>query len=80
VDDEPVAREGLRLWLAGERDVQVIGETGTPVEAIAMILRERPDLLFLDVQISEGWGSVGGSGRDCQYESDCQRSKTCRPT
>ncbi len=56
VDDEPVAREGLRLWLAEESDVEVVGEAGSPVEAIRLVLRERPDLLFLDVQMPEGDG------------------------
>src|SRR6185369_5494001 len=50
VDDEPMAREGLRLWLATEPDMSVIGEAGTPATAIALVIRERPDLLFLDVQ------------------------------
>jgi two-component system LytT family response regulator len=56
VDDEPVAREGLRLWLAGESDVEVVGEAGTPAQAVALVLRERPDLLFLDVQMPDGTG------------------------
>ncbi len=56
VDDEPVAREGLRLWLATESDVEIVGEAGTPAEAIGLVLRERPDLLFLDVQMPEGDG------------------------
>jgi two-component system LytT family response regulator len=65
VDDEPVAREGLRLWLAEEPDVTVVGEAGTPKDAVAMVLRERPDLLFLDVQMPDGDGfdvieAIGG--------------------
>jgi two-component system LytT family response regulator len=56
VDDEPVAREGVRLWLAREADVTVVGEAGSPAEAATMILRERPDLLFLDVQMPGGDG------------------------
>ncbi len=56
VDDEPVAREGLRLWLAAEADVEIAGEAGTPAEAIALVKRERPDLLFLDVQMPDGDG------------------------
>jgi two-component system LytT family response regulator len=56
VDDEPVAREGLRLWLATEPDVTVVGEAGSPAEAIAFLRRERPDLLFLDVQMPDGDG------------------------
>jgi len=56
VDDEPVAREGLRLWLDREPDVTVIGEAGTPSEGARLVLKERPDLLFLDVQMPEGDG------------------------
>lgn len=65
VDDEPVAREGLRLWLAREADMTVVGEAGHPADAVAMVLRERPDLLFLDVQMPDGDGfdvieAIGG--------------------
>jgi len=56
VDDEPVAREGLRIWLAGEPDLTIVGEAGAPAAAIALILAERPDLVFLDVQMPEGDG------------------------
>jgi len=56
VDDEPMAREGLRLWLASEPDVEIAGEAGTPRDAIALVLRERPDLLFLDVQMPDADG------------------------
>lgn len=56
IDDEPLAREGLRLWLATEPDVTIVGEAGSPAEAIALVLRERPDVMFLDVQMPEGTG------------------------
>ncbi len=51
VDDEPLAREGLRLWLAREPDVQVVGEAGDGDAAVALVEREHPDVLFLDVQM-----------------------------
>jgi two-component system, LytTR family, response regulator len=65
VDDEPIAREGLRLWLSREADIQLAGEAGTPAEAVELVLRERPDLLFLDVQMPDGDGfdvleAIGG--------------------
>lgn len=56
VDDEPLAREGLRLWLATEPDVCIVGEAGSPAQAIALVERERPDVLFLDVQMPDGSG------------------------
>ena len=52
VDDEPLARENVRGLLAADPEVEVVGEcAGT--EAVAMIARHRPDILFLDVQMPE---------------------------
>lgn len=51
VDDEPLAREGLRMRLEHESDVEVIGECSNGREAILAIERDRPDLAFLDVQM-----------------------------
>jgi two-component system LytT family response regulator len=48
VDDEPLAREGLKLLLAGNPHVQ---EARNGREAVAKIRDERPDLVFLDVQM-----------------------------
>jgi len=51
VDDEPLAREGIRLRLAAEPDVAVVGECGNGREAVAAIRRDAPDLILLDVQM-----------------------------
>ena len=53
VDDEPVARQRVRRFLKGETDVEVIGECGDGESAITEITRQRPDLVFLDVQMPE---------------------------
>ena len=53
VDDEPIARAGLRTLLAAESDVTVIGECRDGAEAVARIRADRPDLVFLDVQMPE---------------------------
>ena len=53
VDDEPLAREKLRGFLESEPDFEVIGECRDGAEAIQAIQRERPDLVFLDVQMPE---------------------------
>jgi two-component system LytT family response regulator len=50
VDDEPLARRLLRVMLAADPEVAVIGETSGD-EAVAVIERTAPDLLFLDVQM-----------------------------
>jgi len=52
VDDEPLARENLALLLAGDPSVDVVGQANG-VDAVALIARTRPDILFLDIQMPE---------------------------
>lgn len=51
VDDEPLARRGVSLLLAAQRDFTITGECQNGQEAIAMITATKPDLLFLDIQM-----------------------------
>ena len=52
VDDEPLARERLRTLLAETATtVEVVGEAGSGHEAVPLIHRTRPDVVFLDVQM-----------------------------
>lgn len=51
VDDEPLARDRLRGMLQRDAGIEIIGECGSGPEAIEAIRRERPDLVFLDVQM-----------------------------
>jgi len=53
VDDEPAARRGLRLLLEPDEEIQVIGEAASGQEAVQKITQEKPDLVFLDVQMPE---------------------------
>jgi two-component system LytT family response regulator len=53
VDDEPLARQTLRLLLAREDDFVIVAECSHGADAIGAIRRERPDVLFLDVQMPE---------------------------
>src|SRR5215467_4123897 len=51
-DDEPLAREGIRLLLQQE-DVEIAGEVATGKEALKQINHSKPDLVYLDVQMPE---------------------------
>lgn len=51
VDDEPLAREGIRMRLEPAPDLEIIGECRNGREAVAAILRDMPDLVFLDIQM-----------------------------
>jgi two-component system LytT family response regulator len=51
VDDEPLARRGLELRLRDYPDVDIVGQYGDGAAAIAAVHTQRPDLMFLDVQM-----------------------------
>jgi two-component system, LytTR family, response regulator len=50
-DDEPLARERVRSFLACEPDVQIVAECGNGAETVKAVQKHRPELLFLDVQM-----------------------------
>ena len=51
VDDEPLARENLRILLQAQSDIEIVGECSNAVEAIGAVHKLRPDVLFLDIQM-----------------------------
>src|SRR5437868_10321865 len=53
VDDEPLARDGLRMLLAKDAQVTTILEAKNGSEAVRAIHGQQPDLVFLDVQMPE---------------------------
>jgi two-component system, LytTR family, response regulator len=53
VDDEPLAREGMRMLLAAEDEIQKVLEARSGAEAVELIRSEEPDIVFLDVQMPE---------------------------
>lgn len=53
VDDEPLAREGLRMLLSEDSEVSSIREARNGIEAVAAIREAPPDLVFLDIQMPE---------------------------
>jgi two-component system LytT family response regulator len=51
VDDEPVARDAVVTLLRDAPAIELVGEAGSGDEAVEVVRRLRPDLLFLDVQM-----------------------------
>lgn len=51
VDDEPLARDGMRLHLDPEKDIEIVGEAGGGEEAVQLIAELQPELVFLDIQM-----------------------------
>ena len=66
VDDEPLARDGVRLLLQEDPGVEVVGEAADGRRAAAMIKEQRPDLVFLDVQmpVMDGFAALDSVAAD----------------
>lgn len=53
VDDEEIARRGLRVRLERANDIEIVGECRNGLEAIGAINLLSPELVFLDIQMPE---------------------------
>jgi two-component system LytT family response regulator len=53
VDDEPLARRTIENLLSADPTIEVCGSCADGSAAVAAVERERPDLLFLDIQMPE---------------------------
>lgn len=51
MDDEPPARQKIKSFLEHEQDVEVIAECGDGPQAVDVIQRQAPDLIFLDMEM-----------------------------
>jgi DNA-binding NarL/FixJ family response regulator len=51
VDDQPAVRQGLRIRLVLEPDVEVVGEAGDGAGAISLAQSLRPDVILMDVRM-----------------------------
>ena len=60
VDDHPVVRDGLRGMVAAEPDLEVVGEAGNGLEALALVPRVRPDVALVDLRMPQldGVGTI----------------------
>jgi two-component system LytT family response regulator len=60
VDDEPIARRGIRRYLAKYNDIEVVGEAANGISAVEQINELHPDIVFLDVQMPDldGFGVI----------------------
>jgi two-component system LytT family response regulator len=56
IDDERLARQGLRQMLAAHPRLQIVGEADSKETALTLILQEKPDGIFLDVHMPGGTG------------------------
>src|SRR5918998_4705826 len=53
VDDHPIVREGLQAVICDQPDMVVVGQAATGVEAVALALTQRPDVVLMDLRMPE---------------------------
>ena len=51
VDDEELARQVLREFIAAHADIELIAECANGFEAVKIVTEQKPDLMFLDIQM-----------------------------
>src|SRR3954471_14272571 len=56
IDDEPIARKGLKEYLQDALFLQLAGEFDNPLKAAELLMYEKIDLLFLDIQMPKMTG------------------------
>jgi two-component system, LytTR family, response regulator len=66
VDDEPLGRDRLRMLVASEGWLEIVGECADGTSAVAAIQKLRPDLVFLDVEMpgASGFDVIEAIGAD----------------
>jgi two-component system response regulator DevR len=70
VDDHEVVRDGIRAMLASEDDIVVTAEAGSVRDAVDEAARARPDVIVMDVRLTDG------SGIEATREIRAQRPAT----
>ena len=66
VDDEPLARERVSSLVRESADLELVSEAGNGLEALDLISAQRPDLVFIDVEMPElsGFGVIAALDAD----------------
>ena len=67
IDDEPIARHAIVRLLRDDPDIELLGECGDGASAVVAIRSQRPDLVFLDIQMPDlsGWEVAREIRRRC---------------
>lgn len=53
VDDHSIVREGLRMIIENDSEIEVVGETENMTDALRLVSREKPDVVLLDLDLGK---------------------------
>ena len=53
VDDHPIVRSGLQMLLENEDDLEIVGQTGSGLDALGMIAYCHPDVVIMDITLPD---------------------------
>ncbi|MCM3708354.1 MULTISPECIES: response regulator transcription factor [Cytobacillus] len=56
VDDHEMVRRGIISYLATESGIEIVGEAGSGNEAVELVLKERPEIVLMDLLMENGNG------------------------
>ncbi|WP_295391875.1 response regulator [uncultured Thiodictyon sp.] len=72
VDDHALFRAGLRLILAQQDQIEVVGEAASGEEALRLAKRLEPDICLMDVQMPGGMGGIEATRRLSRLLPNCR--------
>ena len=52
-DDHMMVRQGVRMVLQAERDIELVGEAGRAEEAVALAAQLQPDVVIMDLSLPD---------------------------
>jgi DNA-binding NarL/FixJ family response regulator len=70
-DDHPVVRSGIRGMLAPDPGIEIVGEASTGTDAVVLALRERPDVVLMDLRMPE----LDGAAATAQIKARCPETQ-----
>lgn len=70
VDDQRMIREGLKVLLDPEPDLEVVGTAADGQSAIEQVAALQPDIVLIDMEMPEGMDGVATTQRICQQFED----------